>query len=96
MSKWYYLRKYVLNKILKMALQNLFIPSGMYFGVTDLPKKDNKNQKFSVNLNDNRPERIIEYTPYDTWVQTEGFPMLDSHLELLGRAIKINFKELFQ
>jgi hypothetical protein len=74
MSKWYYLRKYVLNKILKMALQNLFIPSGMYFGVTDLKKNDKKKQKFYFNIN----------------------PMLDSHLELLGRAIKINFKELFQ
>lgn len=79
-----------------MASQNLFIPSGMYFGVTDIPKEDNENQKFSINLNDNRPERVIEYTHNDTWVQTEGFPMLDSHLELLGRTIKINFKELFQ
>lgn len=78
-----------------MATQNLFVPSGMYFGVTDLPKEGNENQKFSVNLSDNRPERIIEYTTYDTWVQTEGFPMLDSHLEMLGRAIKINFTKLF-
>ena len=79
-----------------MATQNLFIASGMYFGVTDIPKADNENQQFSVNLNDNRPDRVIVYTPYDTWLQTEGFPMLDSHIELLGRAIKINFKDLFQ
>jgi len=32
-----------------MATQNLFIASGMYFGVTDSPKADNENQQFSVN-----------------------------------------------
>lgn len=79
-----------------MATRNLFIASGMYFGVTDIPKADNENQKFWVNLNDNRPDRIIEYTPYDTRLQTEVFSMLDSHIQLLGRATKINFKELFQ
>jgi len=79
-----------------MAKQNLFIASGMYFGVTDIPKADNENQQFSVNLNDNRPDKVIVYTPYYTWLQTEGFPMLDSQIKLLGRAIKINFKELFQ
>ncbi|WP_179413072.1 hypothetical protein HDF19_10855 [Mucilaginibacter sp. E4BP6] len=55
-----------------MATQNLFIASGMYFGVTDIPKADNENQQFSVNLNDNRPDRVIVYTSYDTWLQTEG------------------------
>jgi hypothetical protein len=77
-----------------MASKNLFIP-GMDFGVTDLLKSDNENQKFLIDLHDNNPERIIEYTRYDEWIQTGGKPMLETHVELLGHAIKINFKELF-
>ncbi|MDB5144560.1 MAG: hypothetical protein JWQ66_3273 [Mucilaginibacter sp.] len=78
-----------------MEKKNLFIPSGVTFGVTEIPKEENENQKFQIDLNDNFPERVIEYTPYDTWNQVNGKLMLDNHIEMLGRAIKINFKELF-
>ncbi|QNN42624.1 hypothetical protein [Pedobacter roseus] len=78
-----------------MEQKKLVIPGGMYFGVTELPKKENENQKFEIDLFDNHPSRIIELTDYDDWKQTSGEVMLANHIELLGRAIKINFKELF-
>lgn len=83
------------NYLEKMEKKNLFIPSGMTFGVTEIPKEEKENQKFLIDLSDNYLERTIEYTPDDSWNQIDGKIMLDSHIELLGRAIKNNFKELF-
>jgi len=77
-----------------MASKKLFI-TGMDFEVTDLPKSDIENQKFSIDLHDNNPERIIEYTVSDDWIQTAGKPMLETHIKQLGRIIKINFEQLF-
>jgi hypothetical protein len=79
-----------------MSTQNLFIPGGMTYGVNDLEKKEGENQRFEVIVPDGRPNRIIEYTKYDTWEQVEGIKLLPSHLELLGNAIKKNFNELFK
>jgi hypothetical protein len=66
-----------------MRTKNLFIHSGI------------NSQQFSVNLQDQKPDRIVECADYGNWRQASGFPMLEGQIEQLGKAILINFPDLF-